>query len=94
MRNCLLVEARATLFVYPDIGIYVNRQRFGLLYCLAPFCFLNVLGDQETVRKAPDASYEWAVTADLVGTQGLKRLCENSISKLSPAGTAELSPGR
>ena len=26
--------------------------------------------------------------------QGLKSVCENSISKLSPAGTAELSPGR
>jgi hypothetical protein len=25
---------------------------------------------------------------------GLKSLCENSISKLSPEGTAELSPGR
>ena len=24
----------------------------------------------------------------------LKSVCENSISKLSPAGTAELSPGR
>jgi hypothetical protein len=26
--------------------------------------------------------------------QRLKGVCENSISKLSPAGTAELSPGR
>jgi hypothetical protein len=29
-----------------------------------------------------------------IDMEALKRVCENSISKLSPAGTAELSPGR